>query len=71
MIYMRGSNSVGKAPVKTATLTNQAVLWPVQTFGHPRNTFLDFAKKSLTISKILYHTLFSTHVLREKIATLQ
>ena len=60
MIYKRGSSSVGKAPVpvKTTTLTYQAVLWPAQTFGHPRTMFLDFAKQSSTISKILYYILF-------------
>ena len=65
MIYKRGSSSVGKAPVKITTLTNQAVLWPAQMFGHPRNMFLDFVKKSSTISKILYYILFSAHVLRK------
>jgi hypothetical protein len=64
---MRGSSSVGKAPAKTTTLTltNQAVLWPAQTFGHPRNMFLDFANQSSTISKILYYILSSSHVLRK------
>ena len=60
-MYRRGSNSVGKAPVKTTTLTLtiQAVLWPAQTFGHPKNMFLHFAKPSSIISKILYYISFS------------
>ena len=67
VIYKRSSSWVGKVPVKTTTLTVQTVfkLWPAQTFGHPRNMFLDFAKQSSTISKILYYIVFSAHVLRE------
>ena len=65
MIYRRDSSSVGKASVKTTTLMNLAVLWPVQTFGHLRNMFLDFAKQSSTTSKISYHILLLAHVLRK------
>ena len=72
-MYKRGLSSVGKAPVKTTTLTNywQAVLWPAQTFGHPRNMFLDFAKQFSTISKIVYYIFSLAHVLREDIVATQ
>ena len=64
MIYKKGLSSVGKILLKTTTLANQMALWPAQTFGHPRNMFLDSVKQSSSISKISCYILFSSHVLK-------
>ena len=65
VIYRRGSSSVGKISLKTTTLAIQAVSWLAQTFGHPKNMFLDFAKASSTISKATLFFLWA-HVLRKE-----
>ena len=61
---MRDLKLVG---MQVSVKTYQAVfkLCPAQTFGHPRNMFLDFVKQSSTICEILYYIAFSAHVLRE------
>ena len=62
---MRGLKLVG---MQVSVKMYQALVFklcPAQTFGHPRNMFLDFVKQSSTICEILYYIVFSAHILRE------